>query len=86
MTRQYYAQITNFNFSPEGILSGLGTIALFAAGVLCVVFIALSVILEHHWKEHGVTKEQISRLRRIYFGGAGVLFIVMLVSLISFLI
>lgn len=85
MTKEYYAQITNFNFSPESVLSAFGSIALFSAGLVGVIFIVLSVVLEHHWKEHGVTKKQINRLRYIYFGGAGVLFAVMLISLMSFL-
>ncbi|MEX0877258.1 MAG: hypothetical protein WDZ40_00150 [Candidatus Spechtbacterales bacterium] len=85
MTKEYYAQISRLDFNPETIISGLSSMALFVAGLVFAAFIILSVVLNHHWKEHGVTKEQIQRLRRIYFTGAGVLFGIMLISLISFM-
>lgn len=83
MTREFFAQVTAGGFlerSIEGVMSPGNSILYAIAGIILVLFLVKSVILEHHWKRYGVTVEQIKRLRKLYYSVAGALLFTMLVS------
>ncbi|MDX1608191.1 MAG: hypothetical protein R3251_03200 [Candidatus Spechtbacterales bacterium] len=82
MTKEYLAQITNFSFDAQSILGKLDTTALFVAGVILVAFLVLSMALDHHWKNYGVTKKQIKHLRQVYFGVSGLFLAGMIAGLL----
>lgn len=56
--------------------------AIFVGGIVVVLFVVVSIILNHHWGNYGVTKDQIKKLRVIYFTTSGILLIIMVISLI----
>ena len=86
MTKEYLAQITNFSFDVESLIGTLETSFLFVGGVVLVVFLVLSMALNHHWENYGVTDEQIKHLRQVYFGVSGLFLLGMVVGLLTFLL
>ncbi len=67
----------------NGFLAGTADIALWVVLVgILLVYVVVSIILEHHWKNYGITRNQIKKLRYIYFGVSGVLIITMIASFV----
>lgn len=52
----------------------LAVLAVFALAV--VIFIIVSVIVNHHWSKYGIPGEHLKRVRVIYFSVSAVLLIV----------
>ena len=50
--------------------------------LVMVFFAVITVILNYHWKQYGVTVESLKRLRKIYFSVSGVIMAAMTVILI----
>jgi hypothetical protein len=55
--------------------------AVIFAGIGLAVFIILSIVLNYHWRRYGVSHQEISRLRRIYFSVAAVFLAVMFAAI-----
>ena len=60
------------------ILQG-GTLIFFL--VLILVFIILSIILNHHWVRYGIMQKNIKGIQLLYFGVSAILLSVMAVIL-----
>lgn len=52
------------------------------AGVL-VFFLVVSLILNYHWRKHGVGLRGLKTAKIVYFGISGVLFVAMAILLFS---
>ncbi|MAF80167.1 hypothetical protein CL629_03760 [bacterium] len=62
------------------------TITLFAFPIIIVVFIIITIVLEHHWKKYSVGIDILKRIRKIYYRVSAVLFIFVAISFaLSFL-
>jgi len=48
-------------------------------GLVLLVFVIISVILNYHWTHYGISLGQIGRVRVIYFGVSSILFVGMFV-------
>lgn len=69
-------------------VSGLPQVAI--AGVILLVMVLcfgiLSVILDHHWSHYEIDAKRRLRARRIYYTGAGIILIFMLIAFVFLLI
>lgn len=41
--------------------------------LLVVFFAAITLIMNYHWKQYGITPKTLKRLRKIYFSVSGIL-------------
>lgn len=54
-----------------------------AVFILVVIFGGvISVVLNYHWTRYGIEQSQIKKIKSLYFGVAGVLFIIMTATLL----
>ena len=60
--------------------------AIFVGGIVVILFLVVTIILNHHWGNYGVTKSQIKKLRIIYFVISGILLTTMVASFIILLV
>lgn len=71
-------------------MEGLGLSQVALAGIIFLVLIAclgiLSVVLDHHWSHYEVDPKRRRKARRIYYAGAGIILIFMLIAFIPLLL
>jgi len=63
----------------------LTAIALVSFILFGVFFSVVSAVLNYHWKKYGIEGERIKKVKRLYFGFALLMGIVMILALIVIL-
>ena len=58
-----------------GMASFLSTIILFTLPGIVLVFLLITLVLEHHWRKYSIGDAVLSRLRKIYYPVSAVLFL-----------
>lgn len=71
-------------------MESLGLSQVAVAGIISLVLIVcfgiLSVVLDHHWSSYEVDPKRRQRVRGIYYTGAGIILIFMLIAFVSILL
>ena len=65
---------------PQAAVAGIALL------VMTICFGIVSAILDHHWSRYEIEPGRRRRARRVYYAGAGILFVLMLVSFIFLII
>ncbi len=85
-----YTRSMNITFSSiidfEKIVGFLGPFMLILFSVLFVIAVLGTVVLNYHWQKYGVQGASIKRVRKIYLGVSGALFLVMAGSVAAYYI
>ena len=65
----------------EKIIAYLPSAAWFIFWGLLALFLVLSLVLNYHWTKYGANRSDLKRIRLIYFGFSGALFVIMFILL-----
>jgi len=59
----------------------IAVISLSAFILLGILFGVVSTVLNYHWMRYGIEQGQVKKVKSLYFGIAGILFLIMVAAL-----